>query len=226
MQFYGNYGVWRRGWIDLSKGIFERLSNDDVNQLKYFMLRYKNPDKKKHDKEIKIPTDINSLYLYNYAAEPLQVNRKIMFTAAIIKYDLFRDNFNCIREIYLMNSNLRDDHIQLIANSLLTRTDDSKLEILTIHNNEFVTELYMPLLFRAIGTKAPIFRNLDISQTRCGDGVCQVILDFYRMYPKTKLSHINIENVLHIISENGMQKLESIIGENLISNALNCSITI
>mmetsp|Transcript_68681 Transcript_68681/g.61703 ORF Transcript_68681/g.61703 Transcript_68681/m.61703 type:complete len:143 (+) Transcript_68681:89-517(+) len=85
MRYYGNYGIWRRGWIDLSKGIFEKLSNDDANQLKYFLLRYDDPNQQNNDKELTIPTDINSLYLYNYSSSLEQVDRKIMFTSTIIK---------------------------------------------------------------------------------------------------------------------------------------------
>lgn len=207
IKYYGNYGIWRRGWIDLSKGIFEKLSINDINQLKYFILRCQNEG---------IPIDINSLYLYNYSAEPQQVDNKIIFISNIIQYDLCRKNFNCIREIYLMNSNLRDDHIKLIANALLSRINESKLEILTLHNNQYVTELFMPLLFKAIGQRSPYLRNLDISQTRCGDQVCHIIYDFFHKYKKTKLCHINIENALHIISENGMKQLEQIISDDLV----------
>eukprot|EP01084_Bolivina_argentea_P204575 349377_1 len=206
IKYYGNYGVWRRGWIDLSKGIFEKLSRDDIHMLKYFMLRY-NPNNNLST----IPLDINSIYLYCYSSTPKEVNRKINFLSNIIQFDEYKLNHNCIREIYLMNSNVRDDHILILSNALLSRKNKSRIELLILYNNEFITELYMELLFRAIGEKAPFCRNLDISQTRCGDGVCDVIHNFYSKYKHTMLSHINLENVLHIITKKGMSKLETVL---------------
>ena len=217
LRYYGNYGIWRRGWIDLSKGIFERLTNDEINQLKYFLLRYEHNN---NNEGSIIPLDVNSLYLYNYNATAQQVNKKIRFTAAILRYDLYRPDIgNCIRELYLMNANVSDQHILQLSNALLSREQVSMLEILVLHSNQFITELHTELLFKAIGTKMPYLKTLDLSKTRCNDPICHIIYEFYKEYhEETSLQHINLENAL--ITENGIKQLEAIIIDKLISKSM------